>query len=255
MELIYIFLGLIVGVFVGLTGMGGGALMSPALIFLGLPPRIAIGTDVVYAAVTRFSSSIFHFRKGNVNVKLAFLLLSGSIPGIVSGGYLFRLLNSLKGEQTLNMLISAFLGVVLVAVSLAILSRVTKYELDVEFVMPDYWKLALVGFLVGIIVQFTSVGSGTLLALFLVAFTALSPRKIVGTDNFHGFILTSAAEIAHSALGNVDYRIAFLLILGSIPGSYIGAYFVPKIDAKPLRIILSVSILIAGIIILLQTFI
>ncbi len=253
MEFIYLLIGLITGFTVGLTGMGGGALVSPALIFLGLPTRVAIGTDIVYAAITRLSSSFFHFRKGNVNTELTKLLLSGSIPGVVTGALFFRFLADIKSEQTLNSMISIFLGIVLVLIATGILLRISKIEKDGRFIMPEYWKLILAGFIVGIVVQFTSVGSGTLLALFLIVFTELSPRKIVGTDNFHGFVLTSMAGLAHSILGNVDHITVLLLASGSIPGTYLGSYFVSRIDARPLKIILAVLILVSGIVILGQT--
>ncbi len=252
-EYIYVITGLVAGFTVGLTGMGGGALISSALIFMGLPPRMAVGTDVVYASLTRLSSSFFHLKNGNVNLRLAKLLLSGSIPGVLAGALTFRFLTALKGEQTLNSFISLFLGGVLVIIASAIIFKILKGDEDGRFSMPDYWKLTLTGFVVGIVVQFTSVGSGTLLALFLIAFTGLSPRKIVGTDNFHGFVLTAIAGMAHSVLGNVDYSIVLWLLSGSIPGTYLGAYFVPRMDDRPLKMILAMLILISGIVILIQT--
>lgn len=243
---IFMVIGFVVGLLVGLTGMGGGALMSPALIFLGVQPRIAIGTDMLYATVTRLVGSTIHKKKGSVDTSLALWLFAGSLPGTVLGGLLMRKIVRYFGVEILNEAISTALGAVLVFVSLIILYRILfNKERAVEKV-PSRIVLICIGFFVGIIVQFTSVGSGTLIVFFLITFASLSPRMIVGTDLFHGFLLTAVATVIHSTLTNIDYFLASVLIAGSLPGTYIGATMNSKIDGKLLKIILAIVVMMAG---------
>jgi|Deesub1362A_J573_1020465.scaffolds.fasta_scaffold00610_13 hypothetical protein len=243
---IFLVLGFIVGFLVGLTGMGGGALMSPVLIFLGIQPRIAIGTDILYATVTRFVGSAIHKRKGSVDVPLALWLFAGSLPGTILGGLSMRTISMYSGMEALNHAISTSLGAVLVFVSLIILYRILVSKEKTTGKPPRRIVLMSIGFLVGIIVQFTSVGSGTLIVFFLITFASLSPRTIVGTDLFHGFLLTAVATLIHSALTNIDYFLAAILIIGSLPGTYIGATMNSRIDGKSLKIILAIVVMIAG---------
>jgi|Deesub1362B_J571_1020462.scaffolds.fasta_scaffold00295_30 hypothetical protein len=253
MDYLAILLGFTVSFFVGLTGMGGGALMTPALIFLGIPPRVAIGTDLLYAAVTRLLGSGLHFRKGNVNVRLAFTLLLGSIPGSIISGAVMKVIGENYGYGVLDVYLMNILGITLITVSLITLYKAIARE-QTGGEHPSTLILILVGFFVGGVVQLTSVGSGILVTLFLLAFTRMYPRTIVGTDILYGFLLTSFATLIHFTMGNVDFDLASMLILGAIPGTYLGVLFNSKIDEKPLRVILALIVFLSGAALLLKGF-
>jgi hypothetical protein len=257
MDYIAVFLGFTVSFFVGLTGMGGGALMTPALIFLGIPPRVAIGTDLLFAAVTRLLGSGLHFRKGNVNLSLALFLLLGSIPGSLLSGAVMRVIGESYGYAALDTYLMKILGVTLVSVSLITLYRAVAREQSSLSGEADGRHLSTtllvtVGFFVGAVVQLTSVGSGILVTLFLLAFTKMYPRTIVGTDILYGFLLTSFATMIHLTMGNVNFGLAGMLILGAIPGTYLGVMLNSKIDEKPLRVILASIVFLSGAILLVR---
>ncbi|HIH70076.1 sulfite exporter TauE/SafE family protein [Methermicoccus shengliensis] len=255
MDIIFVLLGFLIGTLVGMTGMGGGALMTPALIFFGIPASVAVGTDLLYATATKALSSLLHMRRRNIDQRLVGSLLGGSIPGSVLGGYLIGFGGGAFGEDLLNKYTSLALGVVLVIISILMLIRVVRGE---EFharephsvSLPSVWKLITVGVTVGFLVQFTSVGSGTLVLFFLLGFTALSPKRIVGTDLFHGFLLTTIGSLTHLWFGYVDYGIALLLIAGTIPGAYMGVSLNSRIPLAPLRVVLILVLMLAGIVLL-----
>ncbi|MBE8540578.1 TSUP family transporter [Geoglobus acetivorans] len=248
MEIVY-FLGFAVGFLVGLTGMGGGAVLTPALIFLGVQPRVAVGTDLLYSAVTRFFAALMHYRKGNVNVKVSSTLLAGSIPGLLVSAYLMTLLKNFWGVEFLNRFLTQILAFVLVISSLATIYR--TYFLKSTDKTPDDLSLVLTGFVVGALVQLTSVGSGVLVTLFLLLFTGMVSRVIVGTELLFGFALTFFASIIHARMGNVDYNLALILIFSSVPGVVVGVYAGPKVGDRALRMMLSVLILLMGLLLLL----
>ncbi|AIY90187.1 sulfite exporter TauE/SafE family protein [Geoglobus acetivorans] len=248
MEIFY-FLGFAVGFLVGLTGMGGGAVLTPALIFLGVQPRIAVGTDLLYSAVTRFLASLMHYRKGNVNVKVSSTLLAGSIPGLLISAYFMTFLRNSWGVEVLNRFLTQILAFVLIISSLATIYKM--YFLKSADKTPDNLSLILTGFVVGALVQLTSVGSGVLVTLFLLLFTGMVSRVIVGTELLFGFVLTFFASIIHAGMGNVDYGLALMLTVSSIPGVVAGVFTSSKIDDRMLRVALSALILVMGVVLLL----
>ncbi len=252
---IFVLLGFAVGIMVGLTGMGGAVLMTPALIFLGVPIEVAIGTDLAYAATTKLLGSILHHKKGNVDFKLAFTIFAGSFPGAIVGGLILYYLKS-RNIKGFDLYLSLFLGIVLIVSSIVMLYGVIKGikpSNPENLTTKQRWKIVLIGFFIGMIVQFTSVGSGTLLIFFLIAFTGLSPSVVVGTDIFHGLLLTATGSIIHARLGNIDYQLAAFLILGTIPGTFIGATMNPKIPKKTLTIVLILMVMVAGILIIFKS--
>lgn len=256
MDYIAVILGFAVSFFVGLTGMGGGALMTPALIFLGVSPRIAIGTDLLYAAITRLLGSGLHFRKGNVDIRLAVILLLGSIPGSLLSGAGMKIIEDIYGYAVLDVYLMKILGITLVVVSLVTLYKVLAggHTAIRTGSGPSTLILLLVGFFVGGVVQLTSVGSGILVTLFLLAFTRMYPRAIVGTDILYGFLLTSFATLIHLTMGNIDFDLAGMLVLGAVPGTYLGVQFNSRIDEKPLRAILASVVFLSGAVLLLKSF-
>ncbi|XRP97084.1 sulfite exporter TauE/SafE family protein [Methanocaldococcus sp. 16A] len=241
MEFIFIILGFVVGFLVGLTGIGGGVLMTPLLIFLGVEPLIAVGTDLLYAAITKIVGAILHNKKGNININIALKLFLGSLPAIIVGSIVLRLVDRVE----INNFLTIILGVILIITSII--------NLKGRFVKKICFSssvLVFFGFLVGLIVQFTSVGSGVLVTLALTNFTKLLPRSVVGTSIFYGLLLTSLSTLSHISLGNVDYSLALSLILGTIPGVYVGTYVNSNIPQDKLRKFINLIILFMGIYIL-----
>lgn len=239
----FIFLGLLVGFLVGLTGVGGGALMTPSLIFLGVEPIIAVGTDLLYAGVTKVFGLLFHHQKGNVRYDIALRLFIGSIPAAMLGGVILRFIN----RNTLNDNLTLLLGSILVLSSLLSLLR---EELKVP-IKPRWAYVYLLGFVVGMAVQFTSVGAGVLVGFTLMNVAKVNPREVVGVTIVYGLALSSMSFLNYASIGSVDYSLALLLILGSIPGVYVGTHIGVKADKEKLKRVINVIILIVGILVLL----
>lgn len=237
-------LGFLVGFLVGLTGVGGGALMTPALIFLGVEPLTAVGTDLLYATITRVFGVFFHSKKGHVKQEIALRLFMGSAPAIALASIILRMVS----REEINQYLTPVLGIILVATS-------TITILKGEFGKRHFSSRALVvlGFLVGLIVQFTSVGAGVIVSFALMNFTDLEPKYVVGTTIFYGLLLASLSALSHMVLGNVDYPIALSLIAGTLPGVYAGTHLNSSIPKDKLKSLVNVIILGVGLVIVLTS--
>ena len=216
MQATFVGLGFLVGFLVGLTGVGGGALMTPSLIFLGVEPLTAVGTDLLYATVTRVFGVFFHGRRGRIRYDIAFRLLAGSVPAVVLGGLILREIN----RELLNDYLTLLLGIILVVSALLSL---LKGEFHVP-VRPRWAYVYLLGFVVGLTVQFTSVGAGVIVSFLLMNIARLDPRDVVGVTITYGLALSALSFLNYAGLGSVDYHIAGALILGTLPGVYLGTH-------------------------------
>jgi len=255
MDPAIILFGLGIGALVGMTGMGGGTLMTPLLIlFFGVKPVTAIGTDIFYAAVTKTVGGWRHLRMGTVNIRLSFWLAAGSVPASVLGVWAIAILQSRIGEEKLDSLVYALLGGMLLMVGILTLARALILSDLVEeredFEIKRRHKIAAVaiGATTGFIIGITSAGSGTVIAILLIAVFRLAPRKVVGTDVFHAAILLWAAGIAHWIGGNVDFVLAGNILLGSIPGVIIGSHFAARAPVGFLRTSLGVVLIASGVV-------
>jgi uncharacterized membrane protein YfcA len=249
-----ILFGLGVGLLVGTTGVGGGSLMTPLLILLiGIKPVVAIGTDLAYAAITKTVGGYRHFKLGSVDVKLCLWLCLGSIPGSVGGVILLEALHDAYGES----IDAVILGLVSAAIFLTaavVLARALqppgKRNHERESAVLDrprkLFAVAL-GLAVGVVIGVTSVGSGALIAVGLILVFQLTPRRVVGTDVFQAALLLWAASAAHLVQGNVDLGLMANLLVGSLPGIWIGAGLSSKIPVIALRITLGTVLVGAGI--------
>lgn len=241
--------GFAVGVLIGLTGMGGGALMTPFLIIiLGTRPVVAVGTDLMYGAVTKMVGAFLHWRHGTVDMPLVKRLAMGSVPG---GLLAVAAVRAIPESQDADLAVRRALGLALLFVSAILLSRAVGIRLPA---LPGRWRAALqdrgtiaVGALVGALVGFTSVGSGSLLVPFLVAIFPLTPAQVVGTDVFHGAILVTATAAGHAQGGSVDWRIAAGLLAGSVPGVALGSWLAPRLPAPALRLGIAILLLLTGV--------
>jgi uncharacterized protein len=254
MDPYIVIFGLAVGVLVGLTGVGGGSLMTPLLILIfGVKPVTAIGTDLAYAAVTKTVGGYKHFRQGTVDLPLSTWMALGSVPAAVGGVYALDAIERATGsdfDSTLMAVLAAailFTGVVTLGRAL-FLKHLAERERE-SFELDRRHKVAavLVGVFVGFMLGVTSAGSGALIALALILAFRLVPRRVVGTDVFHAAILLWAAALAHIVAGNVDFALAGTILLGSVPGVWLGSHWSVRIPVAALRTVLGVVLIGAGL--------
>lgn len=255
MELAYSFAGLVVGFIVGLTGIGGGALMTPILIVIfGIPPVTAVSTDLLYAAITKFGGTISYARKKLVEWRVALLLLTGSIPGsIITIGYL----QSLDGLEQIEHLINLTLGISLVLTSIAVFlrnkirDRAMKWQHTVAATHARKWRpvvTVLMGLVLGALVTLSSVGAGALgTALLILLYPRMTMQTIVGTDLVHAVILTSVAGVGHYQMGSVDMELLIYLLVGSLPGVFLGSYLGTRLSPKVMQPIMGSILLAIGL--------
>jgi uncharacterized membrane protein YfcA len=228
--------------------------MTPLLILVGgIPPVVAIGTDLAYGAVTKTVGGYRVFRQGQVDLKLSTWLAFGSLPASLVGVWTIDRLHDAYGDSFEPYLLGA-LAVALVLVALAILARALfmpkLIEQERESADLDGRRKALtvgIGLVLGFILGLTSVGSGALIGLALILVFKLTPRRVVGTDVFHAAVLLWTAGIAHWAGGNVDLVLMGTILIGSIPGVWIGTGLLPKVPVDGLRPALGVVLLAAAL--------
>jgi uncharacterized protein len=253
MDPAIIFFGFGIGLLVGMTGMGGASLMTPLLIFVfGVSPVTAIGTDIFYGAVTKTVGGVQHLRLKTVHRGLAFWLAVGSVPSALLGVWVIELLQREYGEATLETVVLGMLGGALLVVGVAALLR----SLFLSHLIAERYALPLdtrhiigavvTGIVTGFVIGLTSAGSGTLIAIALIAIFRLTPQRVVGTDVVHAAVLLWAAGLAHWLGGNVDFALAGNILVGSIPGVLVGAALAVKAPQRLLRNALAVVLIASG---------
>ena len=254
MDPLIILFGLGVGILVGLTGMGGGSLMTPLLILVfGVAPVTAVGTDVAYAAVTKTVGGWKHLRQKTVDLSLSTWMAFGSVPGALGGVYVLELLKRAHGagidDVLLPILAGAllFTGVAVLARALFLPAMVDREREKFELQRRHRVAAVCVGAFTGLVLGVTSAGSGALVAVALIIGFRLIPTRVVGTDVFHAAILLWAAAGAHVVAGNVDYALAATILLGSVPGVWMGSHWSVRVPAASLRVVLATVLLGAGL--------
>src|SRR3954469_2478850 len=259
MDPAIIVFGLGIGVLVGMTGMGGGSLMTPLLILIfGIQPTTAIGTDIFYSAVTKTVGGWRHLRMKTVNMELVRWLATGSVPAAIAGVALVSYIQGQVGEDRLDELVYAVLGGTLLMVGIITLARALILRDLVEerdrFEVERRHKVAaiVIGATTGFVIGITSAGSGTVIAILLIAIYRLSPRRVVGTDVVHAAVLLSAAAIAHWVGGNIDFGLAGNILVGSIPGVIIGAALSDRAPQGLIRVALGLVLVGSGVVTVLK---
>ena len=249
-------IGLIVGFLIGLTGMGGGALMTPLLLWTGwVAPTVAVGTDLVWNALTKTVGAAVHYRHENVNLRLVWKLASGSIPGALLGLYLLGFLKKTAGVAYIDHLIVRLLGGTLILVATLIIFkgyiRSWLPAVAARAAVGDNlkgWQVPLLGFVVGVLVSFTSVGSGSLIVTtLLLMFPAERLNQLVGSDVFHGVLLVGVAALGHWHLGDVNLPLVSGLLLGSVPGVWLGSFIASRIPEASLRPAVAILLFVTGV--------
>ncbi len=252
MDVALIGFGLGVGILVGMTGIGGGSLMTPLLILVfGVKPITAVGTDLAYAAVTKTVGGYKHWRQNTVDLRLSTWMALGSVPAAVGGVFVLDLVEEATGrdfdELLLTVLAAALLLTGVATLVRAFLKRLHDRERAL-IPMDTRHKVAAVtlGVLVGFVLGVTSAGSGALIAVGLILLFRLVPTRVVGTDVFHAAILLWAAALAHVVAGNVDFALAGNILIGSVPGVWMGSHWSIRVPANVLRTTLAVVLIGAG---------
>ncbi|MGO9083731.1 MAG: sulfite exporter TauE/SafE family protein [Candidatus Sulfotelmatobacter sp.] len=243
-----ILVGFVVGVLIGMTGVGGGVLLLPILIFgLGYAPRVAVGSDALFNFFTKIPAGLLHLRRGTVRRRVVGALAVGSIPGSICGVGLLVYIRHLHGDGV-NSFIKTAVGVLLIVIpALMIFQR--RIEERVEHRAPTlkgFAGMALIGLVAGFLVGMTSVGSGSIIMMLLLLFYSFPPKQNVGTDIVHAVILTGVTSFLHLRLGNVDPRLVLSLLIGSIPGGLLGSHLATRMPMVWLRRILCALLLITG---------
>lgn len=249
--------GFVVGVLVGMTGVGGGALMTPLLILLfGMKPTMAVGTDLVYATITKTFGAVQYARRGQVNFPYVRWLATGSVPGAMLAVFVLSPMLEKSGVDVEFITTTALGAMLALAGILGLLER-RFFEgklrnsaiIRSEAVQRRYKEPLLVvgGFVIGIAVGMTSVGSGAILMAILLLVSELNVLVLIGTDLVHATVLLAAAGLAHGFMGHVEYGVVFPLILGSIPGTWTGGRLAQVVPPEPLRIALGVLLVVTGL--------
>ena len=255
MELAYSFAGLVVGFIVGLTGIGGGALMTPILIVVfGIPPITAVSTDLLYAAITKFGGTISYARKKLVEWRIVLLMLAGSIPGSI---LTIRYLQSLDGLEQIEHMMNLTLGISLVLTSIAVFLRnkirdkAMIWQHSMAATHAKKWRPVItvaMGFILGGLVTLSSVGAGALgTALLILLYPRMTMQTIVGTDLVHAVVLTSIAGAGHYQMGSVDMSLLIYLLMGSLPGVFVGSHIGTRLSPKVMQPIMGSILLAIGL--------
>lgn len=243
--------GFIVGLVVGMTGMGGALIMTPIMIFMfGVSPALAIGTDLVYASITKIFGAWQHWRQKTIDFTVVKWLCMGSLPGALSGVLVILFMQRRFDASALNSAIGKILGVTYLLIAAVMLYRLFRRKKTlsntVDVVRPPRYTFVILGLFGGLIVGMTSVGSGTLFMAVLTMIYPIASARLVGTDILQAVLVTAVAGIAHLSIGNVNMPMVGLLLLGSIPGILIGSRLTARVPDIAIRSVLTVMLFLSG---------
>lgn len=251
MDLLTVFTGFAVGLLIGLTGVGGGSVMTPILVLLfGRHVTTAVGTDLLYAAVTKSTGSLVHNFMGSVDWPITARLSAGSLPATVltiAGLHAMGM-----GGRSSPRLLTVSLGIALVLSASAVLARrrLAYFAARHQHGEPRWVAPAtvLAGFVLGALVTLTSVGAGALgMTMLVLLYPGRPVPRLVGTDIAHAVPLTLIAGLGHWLLGSVDWRLMVTLLVGSIPGIVAGSHLSGRVPDRVLRPILAATLVVAGL--------
>ena len=252
----FVVAGFAVGMVVGLTGVGGGSLMTPLLIFgFGIKPHLAIGTDLLFAAFTKLGGTVSLARKRVIDWPVVGQMALGSVPATL---ITLQVLKSAgPANPATQSLMTTTLGIALLLTAAATFYKALRGKAAPTYIAPDqlakatrarHWALpVLFGALIGTLVTLTSVGAGAIgVIVLMLLYPALPLQRIVAADIAHAVPLTLVAGFGHAALGSVDWLLLAKLLAGSLPGIYLGTYLMHKTPDRVIRSLLSVLLAYAG---------
>jgi len=241
-----------VGIVIGMTGMGGGALMTPALIFFGVPPSSAVANDLVAAAANKSVGAAVHWKDGSPNLNLAKWLIIGSVPTAFLGAFLVDRIGA-TGDQESFM--KAAIGVALLMAAITYVARTyvsARRPADpTGDVQVRRLPTLLLGAFGGLMVGITSVGSGSvIMVILLLLYPALAPRTLVGTDLVQAIPLVMSAAVSHVIVTGVDWEVLIPLIVGGSPGTFLGARLVSVVPQYAIRRGITIVLFLTGLVML-----
>ena len=245
---IKIVIGLLVGTLIGMTGLGGGVLLLPILIFgLRVSPIIAVGSDALFNFVTKIGSGLMHLRKRTVRRKVVLALATGSVPGSILGVSFLVHLRTIYGSGVNNFITSA-VGLLLVFIPTLLLfqTQIEEHVANRPPTMKSFVGMSVIGLVAGFLVGMTSVGSGSIIMMLLLLFYSYPPKVMVGTDIVHAVALTGVTSLLHWRAGNTDPTLVASLLIGSIPGGLLGSHLSTRVPVPWLRRILCAVLLATG---------
>lgn len=256
MDFSFTIIGFLVGFVVGMTGVGGGSLMTPILVLgFGIKPAIAVGTDLLYAAITKSGGVFVHHKHGNIQWPIVMLLSLGSVPASICSIFIIKHLDA-SGINYDNLIMST-LSVALILTALFLLTRNQLHKFSqkekfaaLKLLHRKYRKPVTIfaGVLIGVLVTLSSVGAGVIGAAFLFfLYPKFKAIKIVATDLAHAIPITTIAGLGHAHIGTVNYILLGSLLIGSLPGIYLGSHFGTFLPDKIMRPVLASMLLIIGI--------
>jgi uncharacterized membrane protein YfcA len=241
--------GLVVGILVGLTGLGGGMLLLPLLIsVLGVPPILAVGSDSVINCVTKIGAGGLHWHQGNVNWRLVLRLAYGSIPGAVLGVMVLARVRAAYGDGV-NDFLKVAIGILLIVIPVAYLAKrgPSASLIPGATLRRDYgFGATAIGFVAGVLVGITSIGSGSVILMLLMVFYGLPPALMVGTDIVHAVLLAGVTGLLQYRMGNVNVQLVACVLIGSVPGGVLGAYLTNYLPSKRLKQVLCTLLVAVG---------
>lgn len=252
MDPLYPVAGLLVGVLIGLTGVGGGSLMTPLLVLLfGFHPATAVGTDLLYASLTKSVGTAAHARHGTVDWRIVLRLALGSVP---FAAITLAVLSQVgpMGPHT-QKTITVVLGVMLMITAFAVLFRrkILRYAVDHRNGRPrrrTFWLTVALGALLGVLVSLSSVGAGAIgMTALILLYPELPVRRLVGSDIAHAVPLTMIAGVGHWWLGTVNFSLLVALLIGSVPGILIGSFLSVRVPERILRPMLAAVLVLVGV--------
>ena len=249
----FVVAGLVVGFIVGMTGVGGGSLMTPILLWFGINPATAVGTDLLYAAITKAGGVYVHQKNKNIDWRITGWLTLGSVPAVLLTLWFLKNLDT--DPAAMNAVIKQALGVVLLLTAMAILFKgqllaFAQRHAGDQFHLSGprlHGLTVLTGIILGTMVALTSIGAGALgtVALFIL-YPFLATKRLVGTEIAHAVPLTLVAGLGHASMGNMDWHLLGFLLMGSLPGIYIGSHLTGRVPDGLLRPCLAAMLAMIG---------
>jgi hypothetical protein len=251
---LYSLSGFVVGMLVGVTGVGGGSLMTPLLVLMfGVHPATAVGTDLLYAAITKTAGTAVHGMHGRVNWKVVGTLAAGSVPAallmlwVMSG--VDRKSVAVSHTITFSLGLLLFLTALMLVFRTRVLAQARRWRGEREAIRPRTIALLtlILGLVLGVLVTMTSVGAGALgVTVLLVLYPQTDVREIVGSDIVHAVPLTLIGGMGYWAIGEIDWAMLGALLTGSIPGIVVGSLIAPRVHERVIRLVLAATLVLVG---------
>lgn len=245
----YVFIGFFVGFLVGLTGVGGGSIMTPLLIAFGVNSLVAVGTDLALSVPTKIYAAYLHYRRGTINFDLLKWLCIGGIPATAAGLLLIKVLHGRAGPHALETWVRhAVGGSLCIAALLLLISLINRSPRKLVPLPSLRTRVVAIGAAVGFLVSVTSIGSGSVtLSLLVLSVPFQALNSLISTDLAFAALLVPTAAAGHWSMGNVDFPLMFTLLIGSFPGVYLGSKMCATLEQRWLRPAVAVVLVIAGI--------